>query len=368
MKNRVKLDPDGLVFQTSKSGIKKKELAVLLGISRETYSRWLSGKIEYVAEEKLLLLAKVFKCSPNALSKELKVAEGKSLTSGSNGSISGDSLIEMGWIGGYWQQVEIMASSAAGNVEQFQTNFLLFKAIQSFLNLDHESIRGLKKQSEESKNNYDLFDTIARHHLMEGLALLLEGELDRAVDSLRNTVIQGKSVWMILFAYLCLACIELIQDEYDQANDTVEQGITIAGNGQNDLETLMITNLYLLKAYIAFRSSSHLFKVYYKKAVTFMELMSYQDGVPRQFAYRALLAAKEEDEVEALYNLRRAESTISKAQDLHKLEVLFLGIETMKRLNAHVSIQNHLGQLRELAKGSRLFESLVEKLELKHSA
>ena len=50
MKNRVKLNVPNLKSALISKGMKKQDIAAKVGISRETLSRWLSGKVEFIDE------------------------------------------------------------------------------------------------------------------------------------------------------------------------------------------------------------------------------------------------------------------------------------------------------------------------------
>ena len=71
MKNRLKIDFTFLNKAVKTSGIKKQEIATKIGVGREAFHRWTTGKVAYLEEHKIEKLARILECDPTLIAPEV---------------------------------------------------------------------------------------------------------------------------------------------------------------------------------------------------------------------------------------------------------------------------------------------------------
>jgi len=175
MTNRVKLNVSNLKAAVAKARLKKMDLADDIGVSRETFSRWLSGKVEYIEESKVRKLSSILGCELSWLSPEIPgEAQPPSQTLNPSERIRGDDFLRLGLYSGLWREVTLLYRTSVHPdvLEHGHVNRPLCEALQSLMEMNGSEVEHWGKPLESHRKNYELFEVISKANLFEPMVCL----------------------------------------------------------------------------------------------------------------------------------------------------------------------------------------------------
>ncbi|SMF76813.1 helix-turn-helix domain-containing protein [Pseudobacteriovorax antillogorgiicola] len=349
MKNRLKINREALRQEVDAAGLKKGDLAAMLSVTRETFSRWLSGKIPYIDEDKLLLLARVLQCQPSQLSDELKQTVPAPLRP-KHEEISGDKVIEMALVAGYYNELSsLIAHSQSSVIENLRINSLLVDSVSRILNLELSQFLAIVQKSTNLELNYERFDTAARKNLLEALASLIDDDLTLAVKRFRIVIIRAQSFWLIGLAYLGLALSQIFQGKRSEARESLRQGLDLYVSSEIILDQWVGGNLHLVSIWLSLDEPQQAMHHLNMAKEIFDEIPAAHSLV-RCLSYEAIIASYQGNSDRSLYLTRKVLSKKSDLPHIFQLEVLLNCSSSLNGLDHGIKLDQIFDDFRNLNK------------------
>ena len=326
MKNRVKLNVKNLESTLQEKGVRKQEIASKLGVTRETFSRWLSGKVKYVNEENVRLIAQILECDPNLISPEIPPKElGRDLV---ERSIECESFIKTALFSNQWETIDTLYSEVrrAEILRDNPLSYALFTSLKNLINLNVET--GLKIQDGNLK--YEVFDTLARMSLIRGINHTINMNFEEGESCFRQVIIQGQSNWIVSFGYLGAIIANILMGQNQVAQDIAVRGTNIFPGSDDELTKYAKFNIFLTLVYISAKTDPKLAAESLNSAKEFAWDVGIQYSSVRIDLYTAFLNAhinKKQDDL-------MSEDFISKARilpPLFRIESLWLSYRISDR-------------------------------------
>ncbi|HYX36253.1 MAG TPA: helix-turn-helix transcriptional regulator [Oligoflexus sp.] len=327
MKNRIKLNITNLKKSVAQKRIKKADLAVDIGVTRETFSRWLSGKVEYIDEAKLQRLSEILECELSWLSPEIAPTLKKTSASWSaSDRIRGDDLIRMGLYSDLWRDVSNLYATTQHPdiVEDGLVNHKLCMAFHSLMDLDFSEHARWSTQPDDQHKNHELFDVMARYNLISGLALLISGQLEDGHRLFKRVIIQAHSEWLISFAYLLSGFCFSLGSSRQEAMNTWNRGLLNFPKSQDDLTIFMQANLRLSLCALNLDKDPAQAQVELQLAGKLFDAIGYRYGRARCLPYEAFLLCLHDDKDAGLEKIQEVSGFLYRLPRLYQLEAILL--------------------------------------------
>jgi transcriptional regulator with XRE-family HTH domain/tetratricopeptide (TPR) repeat protein len=292
----MRLNVGNLKSSIAQKRIKKTDLALDIGVTRETLSRWLAGRIEYIDEGKLIKLSEILGCELSWLSPEIPpVRFTPPPVLHPSQVIRGDDFIRMGLYSGLWNEIANLHAHARHPeiVQDPDANGKLFQVLGCLMNLDFTDMDKLRLDADPLQRNHELFDVIARHSLVDGIVQMIAGDGNEANRKFKRVMIQGQTEWLVAFAYLMSGLCQCMRSSPQEACETLDKGLTMFGNSHDDLTIFALANIHLLLCVLQIREHREQAKDHLDKARSLFDTAAYRYGHLRCVAYEALLLAYE---------------------------------------------------------------------------
>ncbi|SMF11464.1 helix-turn-helix domain-containing protein [Pseudobacteriovorax antillogorgiicola] len=323
MKNRVKLNVPNLKDALQESGIKKQDVAAKIGVSRETFSRWLSGRVEYIEEKNARKLGVILNCAPSHLSPEIPVEKYQSLGGlDPQQVISADTFVKIGLFSDQWQAVLNLFYCVKHPkiVKDHQVTVEIFKGLKALLQLSPDEAPIVEENDDPS--TYELFDIIARKVFLNGVQSLLHGNWEEADQCFRRVLIQGQSEWIVALSYLGASMSNWLNQQPEKAKDLCDRGLAVFSESFDDLSVFASANLHLMQIILNPSDEDHV-RTQIADARKDFSKIGYLHGEVRLRFYQMLLDGVriEEDDIldgkDITINLRRL-------PPLYRFEALYI--------------------------------------------
>jgi DNA-binding Xre family transcriptional regulator len=324
MKNRLKLDTDNLKNLIAQKRLRKTELALDIGVTRETFSRWLAGRVEYIDENKLMKLSERLDCEPSVLSPE--IAPGRRLNSmpPPSESVAGDDFIRMGLYSGLWRELALLHENARNHdiVQDGKVNQNLCRALHAFFNMDGTEFELWSSQPDPLQKNHEYFDVIARQDLTLAVARMLQGDLAEAHRLCKLVCIQANREWLASAAYLLAGICQVLLGKRKEALETWTRGLMSFPESQEDLTLFMQANIRLAVSMLSVQGNGAVAWTHCMEARKVFNSLGYRYGHARCLASEALLLARQGKQDEAQICVQELMSLVHRLPRLHRIEVL----------------------------------------------
>jgi transcriptional regulator with XRE-family HTH domain len=362
MTNRVKLNVSNLKAAVAKARLKKTDLAVDIGVSRETFSRWLAGKVDYIEESKARKLSSILGCELSWLSPEIP-AEVTAPTQTINPAerIRGDDFLRLGLYSGLWREVALLHRTSVHPdvLEHGPVNRSLGEALQALMEMKGSGVEAWWKPLDAEHKSYELFEVIAKANLCEALALLLTNRTDEGHRLLKRVIVQGQSEWAVSLAYLLSGFCYLLKARRKEAFETWNRGLQSFPHSSDDLTIFIQANLCFAICRERLHTDPEQSAVQLQKARKLMESIGYRWGYARALAYEALLLSLQHRSEESIQKCQELSGLVHRMPRLYQFECYLLLAQT----HAHASNQELASEYHEmaaeLAEGAPLFVSFV---------
>lgn len=362
MTNRVKLNVVNLKAAVTKARLKKMDLADDIGVSRETFSRWLSGKVEYIEESKIRKLSSILECDPSWLSPEILVQVMPATQSLSpQERIRGDDFLRLGLYSGLWREVALLyrTSLHPDVLEHGHVNRPLCEALQSLMEMNGSDVARWGKPLDPQHKKYELFEVMAKANLFEAIGCLFKGRMDEGHQLLKRVIIQGQTEWVVSFAYLLSGVCFFLQSRPKEAVETWNRGLQSFPHSSDDLTIFFQANLGLALCLGTMRTDLAQSALELQKARKLMDAIGYRLGYARCLAYETLLLCLQEKTETSLERSKELAGFIHRMPRLYQFESFLLLAETHAQQNNQELSRQYWEMASELARGTAVFEGFV---------
>lgn len=370
MKNRMRLNVENLKNSIAEKRIKKIDLALDIGVTRETLSRWLAGRIEYIDEGKLIKLSEILGCELSWLSPEIPVSRMKPMPPfNPSHIIRGDDFIRMGLYSGLWKDIANLYSQSRYPeiIQDSDANVQLFQALGSLVNLEFTEIGKGNVEADPVQRNHELFDVIARYSLIEGIQQMIAGDVNEAHRKFKRVIIQGQTEWLVALAYLMSGLCHGVLSSLQGAGETLDKGLAIFANSHDDLTMFTLANIHLLLCLLKAQENRPMATLHLQKARKLFDATGYRYGHLRCLSYESLLLSFQDKASESMAKADEVISNVRRMPRLYQLEALMnCGQATMRIGDRDASLQ-YIEMADELAKNSNLLSYLTKTQRLKLS-
>ncbi|HET9238974.1 MAG TPA: helix-turn-helix transcriptional regulator [Oligoflexus sp.] len=366
MTNRVKLNVSNLKSAVAKARLKKMDLAVDIGVSRETFSRWLAGKVDYIEESKVRRLSTLLGCELSWLSPEIP-AEVMPPSQPLNPAerIRGDDFLRLGLYSGLWREVALLYKTSVHPdvLEHGHVNRSLCEAMQALMEMNGSGVEGWSRPLDPAHKNYELFEVIAKANLCEALGLLWKNRLDDGHRLLKRVVVQGQSEWVVSLAYLLSGLCYMLQSRRKEAHETWNRGLQSFPHSSDDLTLFIQANLGLAICLEGLDVDPQQSAGQLARARTLMESIGYRLGYARCLAYEALLLSLQEKKADSIAKCQELSGFIHKMPRLYQFESYLLLARTHALHTNQEAALQYLEMASELAHGSPFFENILRTMQ-----
>lgn len=363
MKNRLKLDTENLKSLIAQRRLRKTELALDIGVTRETFSRWLAGRVEYIDENKLMKLSERLDCEPSLLSPEILPGRRLSSLLPPADSVAGDDFIRMGLYSGLWRELVLLHENARNEdiVQDGRVNQNLCRALHAFFNLDGAECDLWSSQPDPLQKNHEYFDVIARQDLTLAVARMLQGDLAEAHRLCRLVSIQASREWLASAAYLFAGMCQVLLGKRKEALETWTRGLMTFPESQDDLTLFMQANLRLAVSMLSAQANGALAWTHCVEARKVFNSLCYRYGHARCLACEALLLARMGKQDEAQSRMQELMSLVHRLPRLHRIEVLLCmaGVSSLGQDTS--TARDQLETAQTLAASSEALSFIVQK-------
>jgi transcriptional regulator with XRE-family HTH domain len=360
MTNRVKLNVSNLKASVAKARLKKMDLAVDIGVSRETFSRWLAGKVDYIEESKVRKLSSILGCELSWLSPEIPAESAppsQPLTSGER--IRGDDFLRLGLYSGLWREAALLHRTSVHPdvLEHGQVNRSLCEALQALMEMNGSGMERWWRPLEHEHKNYELFEVIAKANLCEALGFVLTNRTDEGHRLLKRVMVQGQSEWAVSLAYLLSGFCYWLKARRKEAYETWSRGLQSFPHSSDDLTIFIQANLCLAICLELARTDPEQSALQLNRAHKLMESIGYRWGYARCLAYEALLLSRQQRNDASLEKCRELSALIHRMPRLYQFESYLLLAQTHAHTNNQELALQYREMAGELALGAPLFEN-----------
>lgn len=368
MSNRVKLNAVNLKASVVKARVKKMDLAHDIGVTRETFSRWLSGKVDYIEENKVRQLSSILGCELSWLSPEIPADDVTPMPSLSpNERIRGDDFLRLGLYSGLWREVSLLyrTSIHPDVLEHGRVNRPLCEALQALMEMNGAGAEGWSQPLDPERKKYELFEVIAKANLCEALGFLFKGRVDESHKLLKRIVVQGQSEWVVSLGYLLSGLCYWFQSRRKEAFETWNRGLQCFPQSNDDMTIFIQANLCFALCLDSVSVDSQQSAVQLQNARKHMESIGYRLGHARSLAYEALLLSYQQKQEDSIARCRELLSYIHKMPRLYQFESYLLLAQTHAHQNNQELTQQYMEMASELAQGTPMFESFLRIIQKK---
>lgn len=367
----MRLNVENLKSSIAQKRIKKTDLALDIGVTRETLSRWLAGRIEYIDEGKLIRLSEVLGCELSWLSPEIPPA--RSVPSPAlhpNHIIRGDDYIRMGLYSGLWDEIARLYAHARHPeiVQDGDANGKLFQALGCLMNLDFTEMGRVNLEGDPIQRNHELFDVIARHALVDGIVQMAAGDVNEAHRKFKKVMIQGQTEWLVALAYLLSGLCQCMRASPEEVCETLDKGLAMFANSHDDLTTFALANIHLLLCVLRVQEDRELATEHLDKARKMFDTAGYRYGHLRCVAYESLLLAHDDKPEASLVRMEELITQVRRMPRLYQTEALLICAQATVRIGDHEASLQHFEMADELARHVALFSYWVKVQWLKIAA
>lgn len=363
MKNRMRLNVDNLKSSIAQKRIKKTDLALDIGVTRETLSRWLAGRIEYIDEGKLIRLSEVLGCELSWLSPEIPAARSNPPPAlHPSHVIRGDDYIRMGLYSGLWNEIANLYTHARHPeiVQDGDANGKLFQVLACLMNLDFSDIGRIPLEGDPVQRNHELFDVIARHSLVDGIVQMAAGDVNGANRKFKRVMIQGQTEWLVAFAYLMSGLCQCTRSSSENLVETLDKALAMFASSQDDLTSFSVANIHLFLCILRVRLHAERAAEHLEEARKLFARIGYRYGHLRCVAYEALLLAFENQTEASMAKTEEVIAYVRRMPRLYQTETLLICAEaTLQRGDRDLSLQ-YFEMADELAKNVELFSYMTK--------
>jgi DNA-binding Xre family transcriptional regulator len=363
MKNRLKLDTDNLKSLIAQRRLRKTELALDIGVTRETFSRWLAGRVEYIDENKLMKLSERLDCEPSLLSPE--IAPGRRLNSAlpPAESVGGDDFIRMGLYSGLWRELALLHDNARNQdvVQDGKVNQNLCRALHAFFSVDGAEFELWSSEPDPLQKNHEYFDVMARQDLTLAVARMLQGDLAEAHRLCKLVSIQANREWLASAAYLLAGMCQVLLGKRKEALETWTRGLMSFPESQEDLTLFMQANLRLAVSMLSVQGNGELAWAHFLEARKVFNSLGYRYGHARCLASEALLLARLGKHEEAQNRVQELMSLVHRLPRLHRIEVLLCMAGVSSLAQDTNAARDQLEMAQTLAASSDVLSFVVKK-------
>lgn len=369
MSNRVKLNVANLKASVAKARVKKMDLADDIGVSRETFSRWLSGKVDYIEESKVRKLSFILGCEESWLSPEIPVhAMPQSQPLNPAERIRGDDFLRLGLYSGLWREVALLYRTSVHPdvLEHGHVNRPLCEALQALMEMNGSEVERWGKPLDPDQKKYELFEVMAKANLFEAIGYLFNNRVDEGHQLLKRVVVQGQSEWAVSLAYLLSGLCYWLQSRRKEAYETWNRGLQSFPHSSDDLTLFVQANLCFGLCLETAYTDSERSTLELQKARKLMDSIGYRLGYARCLAYEGLLLTLQQRPDESAEKCRELASFIHRMPRLYQFESFLLLAETYAHQNQQELTLQYLEMASEHARGTALFESFVRSILERH--
>jgi DNA-binding Xre family transcriptional regulator len=362
MKNRMKLNAANLKEAIARKRMKKVSLAQDIGVTRETLSRWLAGKSEYIDEEKLLKLSALLDCDPGLLSPEIPLARRQHAESlNPKHLISGDDLLRLGIFSGQWAVISSLYQYARYPeiLVDHEANFRLFRAFSSIMQLEIPWEAHAPIVTEPLQLIHERFDVMARAALSEGLQSMLQGEVAQANQIFKRVILRGQTEWVLALAYFLSAICDGLASSPDFLIRELGEILSIFPERREELTDLVLAHIHLMLSACHTQEAEALSRDHLARARAIFDAISYRYGALRCQTYSCLGREQESDTEDSRLSRERILLELSHMPRLFQLETLFVLSIAAERKGDVAAARQILKHAQELSRPSRLLSFLV---------
>lgn len=368
---------DKLVFDHHKlrnivnsSPYKKGDLAFELGITRETFSRWLNGKVRQVPKQKLFTLMSILNISsyddikPNSdKSKAItEVGAGVAipLIEGNSVFLQCDTndLLRVCVKAGDWSLLHQTVDPGFKYTSQIHTHFFA-ASISSLLEMDFAKLHQLKGLLEYNRD----FQIMAQTYLGQALISLMNGDLQDANEKFDSCIIQGQKEWLLGLAYFGQAFIHFVCAEREEARYLCETGISIVKTGEDELTKYIHAQLLILSIHMdGYNKDTVLERTSVIKVIN-------KDLLSREIEARVKLLSHYslfDDQIKdsQLLPLMQIKGDFDKLENIFRIEYQYIYCLALKRAGRASQARTHAKMLKVICEKSPLMEMLSLELYL----
>ncbi len=363
MKNRIRLNVEHLKSAIAQKRIKKTDLALDIGVTRETLSRWLAGRIEYIDEGKLIRLSEVLGCELSWLSPEIPPSRTTTApVLQAHQVIRGDDFIRMGLYSGLWQEINTLYTHARHPeiVQDGDANGKLFQVLGCLMNLDFTEMGRVSLEADPIQRNHELFDVIARHALVDGIVQMAAGDVDGAKRNFKRVMIQGQTEWLVAFAYLMNGLCQSTRSKSHELCESLDKALAMFASSQDDLTSFAVANIHLFLCVLRIEAERGRASTHWEEARRIFGRTGYRYGQLRCMAYEGLLLAFENKPDASMTKTDEVLTHIRRMPRLYQTETLLICAEAaLRRGDRDLSLQ-YFEMADELARHVELFSYLAK--------
>ena len=158
---------------------------------------------------------------------------------------------------GHWREIHDLYTSSKSPmiVQDHKINVGLFNGLRALLTLNPNCL-DKSVLLDESHSKYELFDFMAKRVFISSVHLMLNGQLEVAERQFRQTIIQGRTEWLVAMSYWGAAVCQLLSGNHEKADGLIEKGCGIFSQSIGDLVQFAVANLFLLRSMIGGKNQS----------------------------------------------------------------------------------------------------------------